>query len=68
MRLGKVSSVNYLFGFFQLKFLRKMGVDGRGDRARQAVSRPDAHDFALDPALAAAGDERVAKFMRVSFR
>ena len=66
MRLGKVSSVNYFFGFFELKFIRKMGVDRRRDRARQAVPRPDAHDLALDPALAASADERMPKFMRVT--
>ena len=43
-----------------------MGVDRRRDRARQAVPRPDAHDFTRHAALAAAADERVPQFVRVA--
>ena len=44
--LGKVLSVNYLFCFFELKFLRVVRVHRGGDRAAQTVPRPDAHDLA----------------------
>ena len=44
--LGKLLSINYLFGFFELKFLRVVRVNGGGDRAAQRVPRPDADDLA----------------------
>ena len=64
--LGKVLSVNYLLCLFELKFLRKMGVDRGRDRTAQTVPRPDAHDFAWNAALAASADERVSEFVWVS--
>ena len=66
--LGKDLSVNDLLRLFELKFLRVVRVNGGSDRAAQRVPRPDAHDFTRHAALAAAGDECVAKFMGVSFR
>ncbi len=47
--LGKLLSVNYLFGFFELKFLRIVRVHRRGYRASQTMPRPDAHDLAGTP-------------------
>ena len=55
--LGKLLSVNYLFGFFELKFLRIMRVDGGSDRAAQTVPRPDAHDLACNAGLFATADK-----------
>ena len=43
--LGKLLSINYLFGFFELKFVRIMRIHRRRDRAAQTVSRPDAYDL-----------------------
>ena len=43
--LGKLLSVNYLFGFFELKFVRIMRVHRTRDRAAQTVSSPYAYDL-----------------------
>ena len=63
--LGKLLSVNYLFGFFELKFLRIMRVDGGSDRAAQTMPRPNAHDLACNAGLFATADEGMSQFVRV---
>ena len=63
--LGKLLSINYLFGFFHLKFLRVVRVYRGGDRAAQTVSRPNTHDFACNAGLFATADKCVPQFVRV---
>ena len=65
--LGKLLSVNYLFGFFELKILRVVRVHCGGDRAAQTVPRSNAHDLACNAGLFATADKRVSQFVRVSF-
>ena len=65
--LGKVLSVNDLFGFSELKLLRIMCVNGGGDRAAQRVPRPDADDLAQNACLFTAADKCVPQLMRVAF-
>ena len=43
--LGKFLSINYFFGFFELKFVRIMCIHRRRNCAAQTVSSPYAHDF-----------------------
>ena len=57
--LGKVLSVNYLFGLFELKFLRVVRVNSGSDRAAQRAPRPDADDLAQNACFLAAADECV---------
>ena len=63
--LGKLLSVNYLFGFFELKFLRVVRVHRGGDRTAQTMPRPNAHDFACDAGLFATADKRMPQFVRM---
>ena len=63
--LGKVLSVNYLLGFFELKFLRVVRVHRGSNRAAQIMPRPDAHDFACNAGLFATTDEGVPQLVRV---
>ena len=63
--LGKLLSVNYLFGFFELKFLRIVRVHRRGYRAAQTMPRPNAHDLACNAGLFATTDEGVPQLVRV---
>ena len=58
-------SVNYLFGFFELKFLRVVRVHRGGNRAAQTMPRPNAHDFAGHAALFATADKRMPQLVRV---
>ena len=58
-------SVNYLFGFFELKFLRVVRVHRGGDRTAQTMPCPDAHDFACNAGLFATADKRVSQLVRV---
>ena len=63
--LGKLLSINYLFGFFELKFLRVVRVYRGGDRTAQTMPRPDAHDFACNAGLFATADKRMPQLVRV---
>ena len=65
--LGKLLSINYLFGFFELKFVRIMRIHRRRDRATQTVSSPDTHDFAWNAAFLATTDKRMPQFVRMTF-
>ena len=63
--LGKLLSVNYLFGFFELKFFRVVRVHRRGYRAAQTMPRPDAHDLAGNATFLATAYKRMPQFVRV---
>ena len=63
--LGKLLSVNYLFGFFELKFVRIMRVHRGGDRAAQTMPSPDTHDFACNAGLFATTDKRMPQFVQM---
>ena len=63
--LGKLLSVNYLFGFFELKFLRVVRVHRGSNRATQTMPCPDAHDFACNAGLFATADKRVPQLVRM---
>ena len=66
--LGKLLSVNYLFGFFELKFVRIMRIYRRRDCAAQTMPCPNTHDFACNAGLFAAADKRVPQLVRVMVR
>lgn len=63
--LGKLLSVNYLFGFFELKFFRVVCVHRGGDCTAQTMPRPNAHDLACNAGLFATTDEGVPQLVRV---
>ena len=63
--LAKLLSINYLFGFFELKFVRIMRVHRGGDRAAQTMPSPDTHDFACNAGLFATTDKRMPQFVQM---
>ena len=63
--LGTLLSINYLFGFFELKFLRVVRVHRGGEHAAQTMPRPNAHDLACNAGFFATTDKCVPQLVRV---